>query len=143
MMTDKLEQLKTIIGYVVDDMEEDVSEFLADVERGHHENYCDYSEDTPGEYGAVLETCLAKILAADKADTERVMSAIKDAILALNELEEQYGLLGGFMIFYGDEDENGEKTRGEKVRELILLAAAEAGVGDGKEDLTGEWRVKW
>jgi hypothetical protein len=137
MTKDELAQLKAAI---IDDIDNEVSEYLADVERGHHENNYDYTEDTAGEYGVILETYLAKVFAADKSNIEVVMSAIKNAVLALNELEEQYDSLGGFMLFC-DEDEDGV-TRGKKVCELILLAAAEAGVGDGKEDLTKEWR-KW
>ncbi|MDR2111498.1 MAG: hypothetical protein LBQ62_00080 [Candidatus Accumulibacter sp.] len=125
---------------IIDDMDEEIGEFLADAERGHHDED-ERAEDTAGEYGAVLEAFLANARAANKGDAETVMSAVKNAVLALNALEERYGMLGRFMLFCADEEDG--VTRGEKVRELIRLAAAEAGVGDGEEDPTGKWREKW
>ncbi|MDR3351577.1 MAG: hypothetical protein LBO00_00880 [Zoogloeaceae bacterium] len=126
---------------IVHDIEEEIGEFLADVERGHYDNDDGLTEDTAEEFAVVLKAFLVEARAVEKGDTEAVLSAIKSTVLALNALEEQYGKLDNDMIFCDDEEDG--VTRGEKVRELIRLAAAEVGVGDGEKDLTEEWREKW
>jgi hypothetical protein len=126
---------------IVHDIEEEVGEFLADVDRGHHDHSDRRTVNTAKEFAEVLKEFLVKTQAAEKGDTEAVLSVIKSTVLALNTLEKQYGMLYSTMIFCDDEEDG--VTRGEKVCELIRLAAAEAGVGDGEKDLTEEWREKW
>lgn len=86
----------------------------------------DYTEADIAECEVILDAYLAKVRTAREGDVVFVMAAVKEAVVALNELSERCESLI-------------ETEQRELIAELIIQAAAAVGVGDG-EDLTEEWR---
>jgi hypothetical protein len=87
----------------------------------------DYSEADIAKCEAILDAFLTKVRAANNGDAAFVMAAVKEAVLALNELNAN---CGECLI---------ETDQREQISELMCQSAAAVGVGDG-EDLTEEWR---
>lgn len=90
----------------------------------------DYSEDDVGRCDLILTDFIDKVRAAGSGNTESVMNTVKEAVLALNVLNEScaHSLI--------------ETDQREQICELIIQAAAAAGVGGGggDDDITEEWR---
>lgn len=90
----------------------------------------DYSKDDVGKCDLILTDFIDKVRAAGFGNTESVMNAVKEAVLALNVLNEScaHSLI--------------ETDQREQICELIIQAAAAAGVGGGgdDDDITEEWR---
>jgi hypothetical protein len=76
----------------------------------------------------LIDGFLAKVSSATVGDSDLVMSAVKETVLALNDLNAS---CGGSLI---------ETDQRESICELIIRAAAAAGVGSGNEDITEDWR---
>ncbi|MGJ7903282.1 hypothetical protein [Lysobacter sp. 1R34A] len=68
------------------------------------------------------------IVASAAGDNARASGAVKDAVLALNALNTRCG----YSLI--------ETDQRESLCELIIGAAAAAGVGSGQDDITEEWR---
>jgi hypothetical protein len=105
---------------------EDMREYMEDVAADGDEP--DYSEADIGKCESILDTFLTKVRSAKSGDTEFVMGAVKEVVLALNELNEgcNHSLI--------------ETDQREQICDLIIQSAAAVGVGDGDEDITEEWR---
>jgi hypothetical protein len=86
-----------------------------------------YTGADVGECGRVLEAYLARVAGAARGDDDAVRGAVKDAVLALNALNER---CNHHLI---------ETDQREQLCELIQRAAAAAGIGSG-EDVTEAWR---
>lgn len=114
----ELAQLKT-------DLLQGMREYMIDV--ASEGDDADYSESEIASCESILDGFLAKVTTADKGNTEQVMSAVKEAVLALNKLNAQC------------DDSLIETDQREQICELIIKAAAAAGVGSG-EDITEDWR---
>jgi hypothetical protein len=115
---------------------EDLQQIKADTLEGMREYLADvvadggdpgYTEAEIGECEAILDAFLAKVSAAKPGHADAVMAAVRDAVLALNTLNEacSHGLI--------------ETDQREEICSLIVEAAQAAGVGAG-EDLTEQWR---
>jgi|SRR5690554_1387931 len=104
---------------------EGMREYMADVIADGDES--DYSESDIGKCGSILDSFLTKVHSADHGNTAIVISAVKETVLALNDLNES---CGHSLI---------ETDQREQICELIIQSAAAAGVGGG-EDITEEWR---
>jgi hypothetical protein len=102
---------------------EDMREYMEDVAADGHEP--GYSEADIGKCESILDTFLTTVRSAKSGDTEFVMGAVKEAVLALNALNEDYNLI--------------ETDQREQICELIIQSAVAVGVGSG-EDITEEWR---
>ena len=118
MEAGQLEELKV-------NLLEDMREYMADVIADG--NKSDYSESDIEKCGSILDSFLTKVHSANHGNTEIVMSAVKETVLTLNDLNEScdHSLI--------------ETDQREQICELIIQAAAAAGVGGG-EDVTEEWR---
>jgi len=86
-----------------------------------------YTESDIGKCEVILDGFLAQVVAAGTGNSDQVMSAVKGAVLALNELNAScdHSLI--------------ETDQREQICELIIQASAAAGVGSG-EDMTEQWR---
>lgn len=91
--------------------------------------------DDPGYTEADIERCasiidsyIQRVSSCPHGDEQSVMSAVRDAVLELNTLNSE---AGESLI---------ETDQREDLAELIIKAAAVVGVGNGKNDLTEEWR---
>jgi hypothetical protein len=80
-----------------------------------------------GKCGAILDAYLARVRGADDGDDDAVMAAVRDAVVALNELN---AACANHLI---------ETDQREHLCTLIIQAAVAAGVGDG-HDITEPWR---
>jgi hypothetical protein len=80
-----------------------------------------------GECGRIVDACLAGIARADKGDEAAVTAAVREATLALNELNAR---CNHHLI---------ETDQREHLCALFGQAAIARGVGSG-EDLTAPWR---
>ena|SRR5688572_8008223 len=118
------------------DEPEDLQQIKADTLEGMREYLADvvaeggdpgYTEAEIGECETILDAFLAKLSAAKPGHADAVMAAVRDAVLALNTLNEacSHGLI--------------ETDQREEICSLIVEAAQAAGVGAG-EDLTEQWR---
>jgi hypothetical protein len=87
-----------------------------------------YTEDDVRQLERILDGYLAAIDAAEENNEVAVMEVVKDAVLALNSL---YAACKGHLI---------EADQREDLATVINLAAAARGVGDGKSDITEQWR---
>ncbi len=88
-----------------------------------------YSKDAVEECASILGTYLNDLASPDLgADSAKIMAAVKGAVLALNALNEK---CGGSLI---------ETDQREGICELIIRAAAVAGLQSEEEDITEEWR---
>jgi hypothetical protein len=76
----------------------------------------------------IVDTYLRKLSSISKGDNARVMAAAKDAVLALNKLNRETG------------ERLIETDQREDLAMLIIKAAGAVGVGDGKADITEQWR---
>lgn len=87
-----------------------------------------YTEVDVARCEAILDTFLARMGAIGTDDATSVMAAVKDAVLALNALNEScdHSLI--------------ETDQREMICELIIQAAAASGLGSG-EDITEPWRA--
>lgn len=103
---------------------EGMREYMADVSADGGDP--GYTEADIGRCASILDGYLSRVSGAGR-NADVVMGAVKDVVLELNELNERCdsGLI--------------ETDQREQICELIILAAAAAGVGSG-EDLTEEWR---
>lgn len=115
------EQLEKLKVNLLEGMREYMTDVIADGDES------DYSESDIGKCASILDSFLAEVQSTDHGNTEVVMGSVKEAVLALNELNESCG------------DSLIETDQREQICELIIQAAAAAGVGDG-EDITEEWR---
>ncbi|KAB8172515.1 hypothetical protein FKV24_014610 [Lysobacter maris] len=86
-----------------------------------------YAETDIVRCETILNVFLAKVASAHANDSDAVMAAVKEAVLAFNALNEScdHGLI--------------ETDQRELICELIIQAAAASGVGAG-EDITEPWR---
>lgn len=87
-----------------------------------------YTEADIHKCAAIIDSCTQRISSCKNGDKQAVMSAVKDTVLALNALN----LEAGEALIETDQRED--------LAELIIKAAATVGVGNGKDDLTEEWR---
>lgn len=87
----------------------------------------DYSDADVNKCGTILDNLLAQLQATTYGDKNAVKRIIEQAVLALNYLNNN---CSQSLI---------ETDQREQICEVIMQAAAAAGVGDG-EDLTEEWR---
>lgn len=87
-----------------------------------------YTEADIEKCGQILDSYIQRVSSSDHGDEQAVMSAVKDTVLALNVLN----LESGESLIETDQRED--------LAELIIKAAADIGVGNGKDDLTEEWR---
>lgn len=86
-----------------------------------------YAPDDIERCAAILDAYLAR-LDSSEGDAERIMSAVRDTVLSLNELSEMVESL----------IETGQR---EDICEFMQLAATESGLDvDGGEDITETWR---
>ena len=76
----------------------------------------------------ILDTYVRRLSTISRGDNAQVMAATKDAVLALNKLN---GETGERLI---------ETDQREDLAMLINKAARAMGVGDGKGDITEQWR---
>ena len=115
------EQLQEMKANLLEGMREYMAEVVADGDGP------EYSESDIGKCASILDAFLAKVRSADHGNDEMVMGAVKKTVLALNDLNESCG------------DSLIETDQREQICELIIQAAAIAGVGEG-EDITEQWR---
>lgn len=87
-----------------------------------------YTDDDVRRCEQILDRYFAAIDAAEENNEVEVMAAVKDAVLALNALNND---CDGSLI---------ETDQREDLATIIILAAAARGVGDGSSDITEEWR---
>jgi hypothetical protein len=87
-----------------------------------------YTEADIDKCGAIIDSYIQRISSCKHGDEQAVMSAVRDTILELNALNSE---AGESLI---------ETDQREDLAELIIKAAAVVGVGNGKDDLTEEWR---
>lgn len=87
-----------------------------------------YTEIDVDECGAIIDSYIRRISSCKHGDKQAVMSAVRDAVVELNALN----LKAGESLIETDQRED--------LAELISKAAAVVGVGNGKDDLTEEWR---
>lgn len=87
-----------------------------------------YTETDIHKCGAIIDSYIQRISSCKHGDKLAVMSAVRDAVLELNTLN----LEAGESLIETDQRED--------LVELIIKAAAAVGVGNGNDDLTGEWR---
>jgi hypothetical protein len=113
-----LQQLRT-------DVLEGMREYLAGVLDSGGEP--GYTGADIGECGRIVDACLAGIARADKGDEAAVTAAVREATLALNELNAR---CNHHLI---------ETDQREHLCALFGQAAIARGVGSG-EDLTAPWR---
>lgn len=86
-----------------------------------------YSEEDIGKCDSILTAFIEKTRSAGSGNTESAIGIVKETVLSLNVLNEScdHSLI--------------ETDQREQICELIIQAAAAAGVGGG-EDITEEWR---
>lgn len=95
-------------------------------DEGHDVGYTQAHVD---QCGKILSAYLAAVLdPAAKGASDRIMAAVKTAVLALNDLNDECD--GGLI----------ETDQREDICELIISAAALAGLESEEYDITGEWR---
>lgn len=87
-----------------------------------------YTEADIYRCGAIIDSYTQRIASCKHGDKQAVMSAVRDTVLELNTLN----LEAGESLIETDQRED--------LAELIIKAAAAVGVGNGKDDLTEEWR---
>jgi hypothetical protein len=116
---DALQQLRT-------EVLEGMREYLAGVLDSGGEP--GYTGADIGACGRILDACLAAIAAAAPGDEAAVTAAVRDATLALNDLNAR---CGHHLI---------ETDQREHLCTLLGQAAILRGVGSGA-DLTAEWRA--
>ena len=87
-----------------------------------------YTTDDVRQLENILDDYLAAIDRAEENNEVEVMAVVKDAVLKLNTL---YEACKGHLI---------EADQREDLATVINLAAAARGVGDGKSDITEQWR---
>ena len=107
------------------DVIEGMREYLAGVLDGGGE--AGYTSADIGECSRILDAYLATLEDADVGDDEAVLGAMEFTVRSLNSLNAR---CNGHLI---------ETDQREQLRELILHAASERGVGTGA-DLTKQWR---
>lgn len=117
----KTEQLNELKDSVLRGMREYMEDVVTDGEDP------DYSESDIEKCDSILTDFLEKIRSADHVNAEFVMGSVKEAVLALNLLNEscEHSLI--------------ETDQREQICDLIIQAAVGVGVGTG-EDITEEWR---
>jgi hypothetical protein len=88
-----------------------------------------YTEEGVNKCAQILMGYLATVFEPSAhGSTKEIMAAVKKAVLELNDLNEEceYGLI--------------ETDQREGICELIISAAAEAGLQSEESDITEEWR---
>ncbi|MFM9879633.1 MAG: hypothetical protein ACKVOO_04390 [Burkholderiaceae bacterium] len=101
---------------------EDDPEFDADFDAG-------YVQEDIDQCAVILDTYFDAVANAPEDEREEaIMEAVKTAVLELNALNEQSD--GGLI----------ETDQREQLCDLIILAASEAGLETGGQDITEEWR---
>jgi hypothetical protein len=88
-----------------------------------------YTEEGVNKCAQILTEYLATVFEPSaQGNTEKIMSAVKKTVLELNDLnaECEHSLI--------------ETDQREGICELIISAAAEAGLQSEEYDITGEWR---
>ena len=115
----------TDLQQVKADTLEGMREYLADVIADGGDP--GYTEDEIAQCNAILDTFLAQVAVAGRGNSDAVMAAVRQSVLALNALNEacSHGLI--------------ETDQREEICSLIIDAALGAGVGSG-EDITEQWR---
>jgi hypothetical protein len=87
-----------------------------------------YSEAAIRKCEFIVDTYLRRLSTISRGDNAQVMAAAKDAVLALNKLNRETG------------ERLIETDQREDLAMLIIKAARAVGVGDGKADITEQWR---
>ncbi len=87
-----------------------------------------YTESDIEKCSAIIDSYMKRIAACKIGDKQSVMSVVKDTVLELNALNAEAG------------ESIIETDQREDLAELIIKTAEIAGVGNGKDDLTEEWR---
>ena len=89
---------------------------------------CDFTEKDVRKCEKILAEYLETLAKSASPSDKAIRSAVKKAVLALNKLNEKtdYALL--------------ETDERETICELMQMAAEEAGLQVGDEDITEEWR---
>lgn len=92
------------------------------------EGDCSYSQDDIHQCRSIVDNFLKVLSEATPGNEQIIMAAVKDAVIALNDLNEKcdYSLI--------------ETDQREDLAELIIKAAQSVGVGNGVDDITEEWR---
>lgn len=121
MEADNQATLQQVKAELLDGMREYMNDVTADGDDPG------YTESDIGKCAAILDSFLGKLSATNPDGSNAVMSAVKETVLAFNDLNESCG--GGLI----------ETDQREQLCELIIQGAATAGVGSG-EDITEEWR---
>lgn len=87
-----------------------------------------YTEMDVDKCGAIIDSYIQRISSCKHGDEQAIMSVVRDTVFELNALNSE---AGESLI---------ETDQREDLAELIIKAAAVVGVGNGKDDLTEEWR---
>lgn len=87
-----------------------------------------YTDMDVDRCGAIIDSYIQRISSCKHGDEQSIMSVVRDTVFELNALNSE---AGESLI---------ETDQREDLAELIIKAAAVVGVGNGKDDLTEEWR---